>query len=126
MKLHALNLHSSMTQAHDDAIVCSRRNLQAIGQTCVVDDKRMITARGETLIDSGKDRLAIVFDLRRFAVENFRRPHDAPTKHLPDRLMAQAITEDWCHAAKSSNRFHRDSGIVRRAGAWRDYNPLRF
>src|SRR5205807_2789006 len=83
----------------------------------------MITPRAEVLLETGEDRLSIMLHARRFAVEQSRRAHNAPTENLPDRLMAQTDAENWHLPGKLFNYFCRNAGFIWCSGSRRNHNP---
>src|SRR5437660_593536 len=85
----------------------------------------MITAGIELLDDVFEDCFIVVLNLRRLAVKELRRAHYPPTERLTYRLMAQANTENRKLAGEVANDFHRYTGVIGRAGTWRDHNSIR-
>src|ERR1041385_420894 len=124
MKLDAFDLHGPMTESHDDSVSRLRRDFQTIRQAVFFNDQRMITTRGQVLIESRKQSAAVVLDRRRLAVEEFRRARHASAKGLSNRLMTQTDAENRSRAAKRLDDIHRYAGVVGCSRSGRNHNSI--
>ena len=57
-------------------------------------------------------------------MHQLRRPNDLPSERLPDRLMAEANTEDRDLPREGSDDIQADSGFGRSLRTWRDHDFL--
>src|SRR5947209_7381272 len=93
MELHALDLHATVAESHDDAVGRRGRYFEAVRQSLALDYERVIAARGEAILKPLEYGLAVVTDFRGLAVDWRGAAHDAPAEDLPDGLMAEAHAE---------------------------------
>src|SRR5579864_1183801 len=59
------------------------------------------------------------------AVHKMRSTHHASAKRFADRLVSEAYAEHRSSSREVTNEFDADTSFMRRAGAGRDYDPLR-
>src|SRR6185369_4514983 len=124
MKLNALHFQFTMPQSHDDVAGVSR-NFETRRHRLSFNDQRVIATGAKLVAQSGKDRLAVVMNIRRFTVHQLRRAHDFPAKRLTNRLVAQTHTEQRYLSSESLDHIERDSRIIRSSWSGRDHDPLR-
>src|SRR5689334_2801156 len=86
----------------------------------------MIARRFERRIDAAKNAAAAMLDFRQFAVNRDRRAHHLAAEGLADRLMTKTDAEDRDARRGGSDQVETDAGLVRRAGAGREHNGVRF
>src|SRR5690349_5512925 len=85
----------------------------------------MITTGEKRFAQPGKYRAPIMIHLRRLAVHQLRRAHDASAKRLSDRLMAQTDTKQRNLAGKSIDHGERNTGVVGGSRPGRDDDAFR-
>src|SRR5690348_10470368 len=84
----------------------------------------MITRRHEILCEAAEDCFAVVMNFAGFAMHDFGRADDASAERLADRLMSQANPQDRNFACKTLDQRLADAGLLRSAGAGRNYDSL--
>src|SRR5437588_4939478 len=120
MKLHALDLHASVSEAHDEAVGRRGRDFEAVGQSVALDDERVVAARREAIFESLEDGLAVVTDFRGLAVDGRGAAHDSTAEDLSDGLMAEAHAEDGHVPGQRAYQLQRHARLVRRPRPRRD------
>ena len=70
--------------AHDVPVFGPGRDLELFGQRDLPNDEGMIADGPERVLEAAEDPPAVVEDLRRFAVEERRRPDDLSSERLAD------------------------------------------
>src|SRR5258708_17964195 len=93
MKLNTMDRMSPMHDAHDDSVICGRRGFNVRRPTFGGDGQRVITSCEKVVVQTAKDTSPRMVNSRYLAVHGFRRPDNACTIDLADRLMTQADTE---------------------------------
>src|SRR4051794_1046847 len=118
MELESLGRQFAVAQTHHDA-AAGCRDLELAGHV-VVDDQRVVARDLDRLREAGEDRLAVVANRRRLAVDRLVAD-DLAAERLAEGLVAQADSEHR-HTAlgKRADCLDRDAGFVRRAGSGRD------
>src|ERR1700746_1699895 len=124
MKLHSLDAQLAMPKAHDRSVIRLGRNFQLARQRFPLDDQRMVACGLKFLRQASKNRFAIVIDAARFAVHQFARSNHSPPKRRPDRLMAQANTENRNFAREALNQWNADCRFLWRVRTGRHHEAL--
>ena len=78
----------------------------------------------ERVLYAAKDAFFVMRDSRRLAVHRLGGVPDRPAEVLDDDLMAEAHAEYRQLVLEVTNRFERNSGSIRRAGAWRNHEQI--
>src|ERR1700736_2332786 len=86
----------------------------------------MIAGGGEGVGELSENVLAVVVNLAGLAVKKFRSANDLAPEGRADGLMAEAHTENREFPSQAANQIDANSGILRRAGARRNHDALRF
>ena len=94
------------------------------GQGVFGDDQGMVAGAGHGAGDSGEDGLAVVRDAAGFAVHELRGADDVASEGCADGLVAEADSEDGPLAGEALNERDENAGVLRRAGAGREHEPL--
>ena len=117
----------TVPQRHHQPVLRLRRHLEHVGHGVAVDDKRVVTGRGERARQAGQHANPRVSDLRRLAVHHLRGAHHFAAVHLSDALMAEAHPEHGdAPLAECADRFVRHAGILGSAGPRRHENGIGF
>src|SRR6266508_4540793 len=106
MKLYTFDFHLTMTQTHDYVVRCARGNFQTCRKIAGLNNQRVITAGTKRLIESGKDRLAVVSNRRRLSMKYSRRAGDASAEHLADGLVTETNAEHRNSTREILDHFH--------------------
>src|SRR2546428_8387730 len=123
-----------VAERHDDPVPRARGNLEVLGERTPVHDQRVIAAGVQRPWRAAKEGAAVVDDLLRLSVHRLSCAHHLPPERLPDALVPEAHAEDGHHAlrpgksvqpASAGDQLQADPGLVRRAGARREHQPLR-
>src|SRR5215216_1718319 len=85
----------------------------------------MITPREKRIVNSAKDRLAIMSNCRRLAVHQLGRANHLASKRLSDGLVAQTHTQQGYLPREARDHIQSYSGIVRRSWTRRNDDSLR-
>jgi hypothetical protein len=125
MELHAEDRQRLVLQAHDDAVVGGRGDLQlVVREARRIEGQGMVARRGERGGQAGEDAAPLVAHLAQLAVHRRRRAHHLAAEVLADRLVAETHTKDRHLAGGRGDRVQADAGAVRVAGAWRNDDAL--
>src|SRR2546427_8301415 len=84
----------------------------------------MVTAGIELLRQIFEDRLVVVLNLGRLAMNEMVRTHYQPAEHLTNRLMTQANAENRKLAGEMADDCHRYTGVIGSARSRRDHNSI--
>ena len=128
MKLHAFYRKALVPDAHYYAVGGLRGDYQTLRHGVRFYYERVVAGRVETLVKAHVDSLAVVQNLRRFAVDRLAA-HDVRPVRLPDGLVAEADPEQRYRFGAFGELFYKlqgDSGFVRGAGARGDHYPVRL
>jgi len=109
-----------MPHAHDLTFLRLGRDFQAIRQRFALNDQGMIPGGGERIGHIAKKVLAVVADLRRFAVHDAVVDNHVPAERVADTLVAEANAQQRHFLPKSSNDVVGQTGFARRTGTGRD------
>src|SRR6185503_3863971 len=85
----------------------------------------MIPSGEKLVFHSRKNRLAVMTDLRSFAMHQFRRADHASAKCLSDRLVTQTHAQQRYLSREPFDYVESDSSVVRRPGSRRDDDAFR-
>src|SRR6202007_3478695 len=84
----------------------------------------MITRGNERFRQAMKNRAAVVLNLARFSVHQFRRANHAPAKGSANRLMSQAHAQNRNLSRESLDQRDADARFPRRARPRRNHDTL--
>jgi len=84
----------------------------------------VIARRLEWAVDAAKNALALVADLRQFAVHRNRRTDHFATESVADRLMAEADAEDRNLRRRFLDQVKANAGFLRRARPGRQHDGV--
>ena len=126
MKLHAVNRHRAMPQAHHQPVFLgARRHLEIRGQRLLADDQRVIAAGLKRCGQAGEHALAVVLDRRGLAVNRQRRANHLAAEGEADRLVAEAHAEQRHPRAELLDHVERHAGLFGPSGPGRDHDARR-
>jgi hypothetical protein len=126
VELDAFQFVAAVADAHDDAVLGFGGDGEFAGERFSFDDQRVIAGGGERVGEFAEDAFGIVLDRAGLAVEKFGSADHFATESGADRLVTEADSEDWEFAGESADQVDADAGILRGAGAGRDYDALGF
>src|SRR5262245_37229724 len=124
MELHAVHRQRFVCKPHHQTVRGLGRHVEIARQRLALDHQRVIARSFERRIYAAKHAAAVVLDLRQFAMNRHRRPHDLAAEGLADRLMTQAHPEDRDARRGGRDQIETDAGFVRRARARREHDGL--
>src|SRR6266852_887713 len=84
----------------------------------------MVASGGEGIRQLAEDILAVVMDLAGLAVEELWSADDFATEGGANGLVAEADTEDRKFSGEALDQFHGNTGLLRCAGTWRNYDAF--
>src|SRR5206468_13120963 len=94
MELDAFDFVAAVAEAHDDAVTGFGGDGEFAWERFALHDERVIARGGEGVRQLAEDVFAVVMDLARFAVEEFRGANDLASKRSANGLMPEAYAED--------------------------------
>src|SRR6266542_4656476 len=115
MKLHALDRKRFVAQSHDLPFARPRTHFERVGQTRAFDEQRMVTGRGERVIEASENRFSVMLDGRSFSVHQSFGSHDVSTESLADRLLSETHSENRDLARETLDGGETLAGLIRRA-----------
>src|SRR6266851_7094686 len=86
----------------------------------------MIARGGEGIRQVAENISAVVMDLARFAVKEFRSADDFAAERGANGLVAEAHTEDGEFSGQALDEFHGNAGLLRRARAGGNHDAFRL
>jgi hypothetical protein len=116
MKLDAPHWVVLVAQAHDDAVIGFRCNLQAVWQAASFHDEGMVSCCGKWIWQSSEQLIAGVLNFTRLAVHDFGRADDVSALGLADALMTQAHAQDGNCFAKKLDDVEGNTCFIGRTG----------
>src|SRR6516225_8762149 len=87
VELHAVHRQPFMRKPHHQSVLGLGRHVQIVRHALALDHQRMIARRFERGVDAAKHARSVMLDLRQFAMNRDRRPHNLAAEGLADRLM---------------------------------------
>src|SRR5205814_1663652 len=126
VELHAFDLVTAVTEAHDDAVVGLRSDRQLVRQGFSLDDQGMIACGGEGIRQLAENILAVMMDLARFAVKQFGSADDFAAERSANGLVAEAHTKDGKFPGQALDELHGNARLLGRARPWRNYDAFRI
>jgi hypothetical protein len=124
VELDPLHRKLAVSDTHDGVILRPGCDYQGLRQRPGLDNERVVAGRLEALIHAPVDALSVVHYLRRLAVDGLAAHYVCP-EGLPDRLVAEADTEEGNLVRGLLDELHGDAGLLRRARTRRDDYPVR-
>src|SRR6516225_472553 len=124
VELHAVHRQPVMRKPHHQTVLGLGRDVQIARHALALDHQRMIARRFERGVDAAKHAPAAMLDLRQFAMNGDRRPHDLAAEGLADCLMAEADSENRDPRRCRGDQMKTDTGLVRRARAGREHDEI--
>jgi len=126
VELHAFDFVAAVTEGHDDAVVGLGGDRELARERFALNDQRMVARGGEGIRQLAENILAVVMDLARFAVEEFRGADDFAAERSANGLVAEAHTKDGKFSGEALDQLHGNARLLRRAWPWRNHNPFRL
>ena len=126
MELHAFDFVAAVTEAHDDPVVGLGGDRQFARQGFFLNDEGMVARGREGIRKLAENILAIVMDLARFAMKEFRSADDFPAERGANGLMAEANPEDRNFSSEALDQLDGNTRFLRRARAGRNHDALRL
>jgi hypothetical protein len=115
-----------VAQTHDD-VAGLGGDFEFVGKAVAVDDQRVVPRGLEGRRHVLEHALARVANARELAVHWLWCPHHLAAEYLPDRLVAEADAEHrQLGLGRRLDEVHADTGLVGRAGAWREHDGAGF
>src|SRR5262245_52694689 len=114
MKLHALDSHFPVAQAHDfvnlpSLGLCPGGNLEAVRQAFPLHYQAVVTGRLKGSAEIAKDTLSAVKNRRGFTVHYVARTYHLAAEHLPNALVTQANAEQRHDTGVLADHVHGDA-----------------
>ena len=113
VELHAFDFVAAVTEGHDDAVVGLGGDRQLARQGLFFDDQGMVARGGEGIGQLAKNVLAVVMDLARFAMEEFRSADDFASERGANGLVAKAHAEDRKFSGEALDQLDGNAGLPR-------------
>src|SRR5262249_47011349 len=123
VKLDSFRGEVPMTQAHHNAVF----RLGADFEDCryLSDHQRMISRCRKPLRYARVQSFAVMENFADFTVHQGWSADDLSSKHLTNRLMPKANSQDRCGFVKVADDAFSDPGIGRCSRPWRNHDALR-
>src|SRR5580704_14888729 len=86
----------------------------------------MVAGCGERIRELAENIFAVVMDLARLAMEQFRGADDSPAKGRANGLMSEAHAQNREFPGEAFDQFHGNARFLRRARPGRDHNFFRL
>jgi len=106
VELDAFDFVAAVTEGHDDAVIGLGGDDEFARQGFFLDDQGMVARGSEGIRQLAEDILAVVMDLARFAMKEFRSADDFAAERSANGLMAEAHTENRKFSGEALDQLH--------------------
>src|SRR6266542_537624 len=125
VELHRIERQAPMAQAHDDAVIAPRADLDRFGKRRRVDHQRVVPGRDGRIQYAGEDPAPVVSDHRRLPVPRLGSAHDAGAERHGHALEAEADAQGPDPPLRrAAYDLRRSAGDLGPARSGRDDHPV--